>query len=425
MNDRIPGSMTASVLLTSPARPYPLLEGRFSPFDQMGFRFTRGQDIFTMQEHAHFYGLHLMAQNIEAPARVLEFPSLNDLERELKAGDFSILGITTNVFNLQVVAEMCRLARRVSPSTTIVVGGNGTRCLHDEADRTLQQGRDYDHLCLGDGIAALRDLLGESTHGPVTGRLPLCGSGLPWLSPRLAGNSGIILSGLGCTTRCPFCSTSAQHGGKYVEIMDGHAIFRAMKQYWRTSQGLNFTCIVDENFLNQPDKFQELGRLIRDDQEFGLGRLNYLAFASADHVSALDPEELLLAGVDGLWIGVESLFTRLAKRRDVDMKALFEQLHAHGISTVGSTIAGFDFHTPESLDQDLDYYTSLSPTLQQIAILSVIPSTSLWHSMRQAGRLMGSGDHQQSHLYGETLQYRHFTHQELARRVDGAYRADA
>ncbi|MBI3892709.1 MAG: cobalamin B12-binding domain-containing protein, partial [Candidatus Wallbacteria bacterium] len=199
--------MNERVLLSSAARPYPLLDERFSPFDQMTFRFTRGQGIFTMQEHTHFFGLHALAQNTDVPTRLLEFPTMADFEAELRAADYGVVGLTTNVYNLETVAEMCRVARRAAPKARLVVGGYGTRCLADGALDYLRPGRDIDELCTGDGIRFVRRLLGKSERpGSINCRLPLCGSALPWLSPRLPGNSGTILSGLGCTTKCSFCA---------------------------------------------------------------------------------------------------------------------------------------------------------------------------------------------------------------------------
>ncbi|MBI3891903.1 MAG: hypothetical protein HY303_10285, partial [Candidatus Wallbacteria bacterium] len=178
----------------------------------------------------------------------------------------------------------------------------------------------------------------------------------------------------------------------------------------------------DENLLNQRRKFEELGRLIREDEEFGLARLNYLMFASANHVASCDPEELLLAGVDGVWIGVESLFTGLEKRRGTDLPALFSSLHSHGINTVGSAICGFDFQTPENIDADVDFYVSLCPTLQQVGILNVVPPTPDWVRMRGEGRLVNEDRPAERNIYGNTFRHAHFSHEELRRIVDGAYR---
>ncbi|MBI4868648.1 MAG: cobalamin B12-binding domain-containing protein [Candidatus Wallbacteria bacterium] len=415
--------MNQRVLLSSPVRPYPLLDGRFSPFDQMTFRFTRGQDIFTMQEHTHFYGLHVLAQNAGVPVRVLEFPTMADFEDELRSGGYGVVGITTNVVNLETVQEMCRVARRVSPGTRVVVGGYGTRCLADGALKHLRVGKEVDDLCTGDGIRFLRRLLGMGEPPrPISCRLPLCGSALPWLNPRLPGNSGTILSGLGCTTKCSFCATSAQYEGKYLEVLDAPGILHAMKRYWRSSRSVNFVAILDENLLNQKAKWSELGRLIREDEELGLGTLNYLMFASADHVSAIEPEELLLAGVDGVWIGVESCFTQLEKRRGTDLAALFSTLHAHGINTVGSTIFGFDFHSPENVEADIEYYAGLAPTLQQVGILNVVPPTADWARMRREGRLVNEEKPQERNIYGNTFRHQHFTHDALRQVVERAYR---
>lgn len=63
----------------------------------------------------------------------------------------------------------------------------------------------------------------------------------------------------------------------------------------------------------------------------------HFGFGSIEDLSQYDVvEDLVLNGVGTIWIGVESLYSTLAKRQGRDTKEVFDDLHAHGINTVGS-----------------------------------------------------------------------------------------
>lgn len=73
--------ITDTILLTTPTFPYPTLPPNESLTDAMGQRFTHGDDLMTLNSHTHCYANHILAQNIERPARLLEYPRWKDLQR--------------------------------------------------------------------------------------------------------------------------------------------------------------------------------------------------------------------------------------------------------------------------------------------------------------------------------------------------------
>jgi hypothetical protein len=83
---------------------------------------------------------------------------------------------------------------------------------------------------------------------------------------------------------------------------------------------------------------------------------------------------------------------------------------------------GFDFQTKENLQEDIDFYCSLSPTLQQIAILNVLAPTAEWQEMARQNRLVNSNNFPEHNIYGETFVHRHFSHTELRANVERTYR---
>ena len=63
--------------------------------------------------------------------------------------------------NVGKVREMCRMVRRLSPQSTIVVGG------HVAAIPGIEHMIDADHIVKGEGIAWMRAYLGEDPNAPI------------------------------------------------------------------------------------------------------------------------------------------------------------------------------------------------------------------------------------------------------------------
>jgi hypothetical protein len=112
------------LLLTTPCQPYPTHFENDSLTDLPTQRFTKGQDIFTLTGHVHCFALHLIAQNISAPSRVFEYPTWDYFEKEVKK-DYDFIGISFFPTCMDIVLEMCKMTRRLSPKTRIVLGFYG------------------------------------------------------------------------------------------------------------------------------------------------------------------------------------------------------------------------------------------------------------------------------------------------------------
>jgi haloalkane dehalogenase len=69
------------------------------------------------------------------------------------------------------------------------------------------------------------------------------------------------------------------------------------------------------------------------------------------------------------------------------VKEVFDELHAHGITTVGSWIGGWDFHDKENIEEDLEYFIALEPTRSQLFPLYPPPGTALYERLASEGRL--------------------------------------
>src|SRR3990172_8145700 len=120
------------VLLTSICRP---LGVRYGDSPSVGYELlheqvTRAQGLFSPRSHHIQFSLEYIAENLEAPTAVLQYPSRRELIRELRRG-YDVVGISFILATFHHMKEVVALVRRYSPQTRIVLGGYGT-VLSDE-----------------------------------------------------------------------------------------------------------------------------------------------------------------------------------------------------------------------------------------------------------------------------------------------------
>lgn len=179
--------------------------------------------------------------------------------------------------------------------------------------------------------------------------------------------------------------------------------------------------IGDDNFLIDLDRAEELRKCVVKS-----GRIfNFLLFGSADKVLAFGPEKLAEMGVGMIWIGRESRVSTYPKNRNIDMKALVEELRRYGINTILSSILLLDDHTKENIRDDIDDHLACRPTFSQFSHYAPIPGTPLWDRMRDEGRLIPGIPWEEMHAFNEPwFEHRNFTSQEGRAIQEEAYQRD-
>ncbi len=389
----------ARVLLSSAFRPF-CVDG---PYDssrsqvQHGSchrQFTREQGIFTIHQQCSHLGLHLIAANIGAEAEVAEYPSVEEfvdlLQQAVAEGrPYDWVGISTVAAYLPKAQRMCELVREHSPGSRTVVGGGGAMAIGPLVDPFCDQ------VCVGDGVAFFRELLGQDTGAPIE-HPAVWSVHFPneIFSVRANSAAWSIAVALGCDRSCQFCATSAQFGARRQRLVDsGEHLMQAVKGLdqqlraaGRASKQLQLL-IFDENFLS--DEPLARGFLEANRRELAAGNL-YLPFVFGDAraVQRYTPEELLEMGIDAIWIGMEAADGgKWAKNRDTDFKALVQNLQSHGIKVVVSLIAGMHDQTPEGQRKDAERALELGAAGFQYAMVAPMPGTPYFERMRREGRL--------------------------------------
>ncbi len=375
----------ANVLLTTVFKPFGVDDqyGRKENIPELlAAQVTRAQGIFTPRMWHSNLGLHLIAANCGVPATVLEWPSLEEFERELRSRDYGFVGINFIPCTYEKMRLMVKVARRISPRSKVVLGGFGT-ILPD-----LEQVVDADFIAKGEGIRYMRHILGLSPdftffHPTVKSRI------VEFLGvPMFPTNVGEICSGLGCRHGCDFCLTSAYFACTYQPFLrSGREIYDLIQRQAREDTLTDFW-LIDENFLQDLERAEELRSAAAADIEEGSIYNLDMTWSSSDHVVAIDPEHLAEMGISSIWIGYESNQAHYTKNRGIDIAAMIADLKRYGINVLLSAVLFYDFHDQPSLERDFQQFVRCGQAYSQFIPLTAWQGTPLFRQLEREGRIL-------------------------------------
>ncbi|MGA2329133.1 MAG: B12-binding domain-containing radical SAM protein [Bryobacteraceae bacterium] len=420
-----PKGSHARVLLSSVFGPY-AQDDEFgsraiNPMELYHNQVTRAQGPFSLRMFHRSWGIMMIQQNISAPCTVLDFPTREVFEREIAENHYDVIGISSIIVNFGKVREMCRLARRLSPDSVIVVGG------HVAAIPGLQYMIDADHVVRGDGISWMRGYLGEDESAPI--RHPHIVSGFNArafgvrLPNRTGGAAATIIPSVGCPMGCNFCTTSSFFGGKGKVLNfyeTGAELFDLMSEM-ETSMKVRSFFVMDENFLLQRNRSMELLELMK---RHGKSWAFYV-FSSANAIRKYTIEELVELGVSWIWLGLESPHASYSKLNGTDTRELTRELHQHGIKCLGSTIVGLEHHTPENIREEIEYAVSHDTDFHQFMLYTPVPGTPLYAEMNEQGRMLPDVDLADIHgQYKFNFQHASIARDDSKKFLDWAFRRD-
>jgi len=383
-----PKGTRARVLLTSVFGPY-AQDDKFgsraiNPMELYHNQVTRAQGGFSLRMFHRSWGIMMIQQNISAPCTLLDFPTRDAFARELKANHYDIVGISSIIVNFTKVKEMCRMVRELSPNSVIVIGG------HVAATPGLEHMIDADHIVRGEGIAWMRQYLGEDVNAPI--RHPEIVSGLKTrilginLPEKKGSTAATIIPSVGCPMGCNFCTTSAFFGGKgkFTNFYEtGDQLYEVMC-HAESSMGVQTFFVMDENFLLHRERaMQLLARMKADKKAWGMA-----VFASANAIRKYKVEELVELGVSWIWMGLESPNSNYSKLRGTDSRELTRTLREHGIRVQGSTIIGLEHHTPDNIREEIEYAVDHGTDFHQFMLYTPVPGTPLYKEMSEQGRML-------------------------------------
>ena len=135
---------------------------------------------------------------------------------------------------------------------------------------------------------------------------------------------------------------------------------------------------MDENFLLYRKRALRLLELMEQhDKAWSL-----YVFSSANVMRSYTIEQLVGLGVSWVWMGIEGCNSQYTKLQGIDTFALVRELQSHGIRVLGSTIIGLENHTPENIDEAIDYAARHDTDFHQFMLYTPIPGTPLHAELR-------------------------------------------
>ena len=360
------------VLLTSVCRPLGEAygDGPSVGYELLHGQVTRAQGMFSPRSLHTQFSLEYIAVNLNAPTTVLQYPSREELIRELKQG-YDYVGIAFIMATFHIMEEMVDLIRKHSPGTEIILGSYGTVL----ADEVLKQ---YgDHICREEGVAFMRRLLGEPkiqmpyTHPTVINPMKIFG--------KKVSQSGMVFAGLGCANGCDFCCTSHYFKRRHIRLLSsGKDIYDAVRCYHEIDPEMSIM-IMDEDFLLNKRRAMEFRDCVVKEGK----ALSVFCFASVRALSRYTVTEIMEMGIDGMWIGYEGTRSGYDKQNGRPVAEVFTEFRDHGISILASMIVGFPYQNREIIQEELNGLLSLKPAFSQFLIYGPVPGTPYFKHVKE------------------------------------------
>ncbi len=401
-----PSGSGARVLLSSVFGPFAQDDEygsrAINPMELYHNQVTRVQGAFSVRMFHRSWGLMLIRENIDAPCTLLDFPTLDRFVEEIRSNQYDVVGIGAIQPNVLKVQKMCELVRQFLPEASIVVGG------HVANIPDLDSRIDADHIVKGEGVRWMRQYLGDDVDRPIRHPCILSGFGARTMGIALSKKPGdvaaTLIPSVGCPMGCNFCATSAMFGGKghCVHFFEtGDELFEVMCEL-EAAMKVRAFFVMDENFLLYRARVLRLLELM---EENGKSWAFYI-FSSANALRKYTIDQLVALGVSWVWMGLEGDHANYTKLRGTDTRKLVRELQSHGIRVLGSTIIGLEDHTPDNIDDAIEYAVEHDADFHQFMLYTPVPGTPLYAEHEAKGTLLGSDEVPEADAHGQ-LRFRH------------------
>ncbi|MBF0451915.1 MAG: B12-binding domain-containing radical SAM protein [Candidatus Magnetomorum sp.] len=203
--------------------------------------------------------------------------------------------------------------------------------------------------------------------------------------------SDIVQTAKGCPFHCEFCSVHAFDGQKIrtktVEqvIQEIEAINRSTETF-KKKKAIFF---ADDNILSKKSFAIELFEALKSQN------INWMCQASIN-ISREDDFLALMrdSGCGAIFIGFESISDKNLSAMDkpinrkYDFAEAIHKIQSYGMLVHSSFIVGYEFDTPESFDELIDFIENTNLLIPLVNILTPFPGTQLFKRFEKEGRIL-------------------------------------
>jgi len=307
------------------------------------------------------FGLRFLRENVPG-IETLEYPSWGKFERALSK-KVDVLGISFYTYEIPIVKEMVRIARREYGVKEIWGGNYGV----------LTPGVEelFDKIFIGYAEEQVYETVYEKPFpGPLHHPSIVVEEYTP-LVPFVRGRMGILFTHRGCNLKCTFCQTPVF--SPTISPIPFDEVKKTLLHYHQ--KGVKVVLFAEENF--NPYLNRELISLI---QSLGM---RWFAQTRLDYIHNR-VKELVETGFIGGLFGLESFneknlkFLDKREAKEKMIETLFE-MEKYELFVQGTYIFGFEDDIEESIKRDIEFLNTLPLMVYHIFVLTPLPRTPLAH----------------------------------------------
>jgi len=349
----------------------------------------------------HGYEIHV----VDVPALGLSLQNTIDYVLSLKPDLVGLTAMTTNILNANAIAEGLK---GNGFTANVVIGGPHFTATSVE---TLQRFPSIDYGVLGEGEITFLELIQKISNNidvkdiqglawrqddgsitvnsprpmihdlnilpfPAWDLLPNFPNAYPHNAletKRLPAAS--IITSRGCPHKCTFCDRAV-----YGSVVRHHSAEYTLEmiRHLKSNYGIKDLMIVDDNFLLDKKKlFYICDKIIEENMDLKWYCLSHVKFMTEDRLRKIKE-----AGCWIMEVGIESGCERILRllRRTTPKSQIADAIKRakkNGIKIKGNFIFGLPTETKESLEETIQFATSIDISLFQQSFLTIWPGCEL------------------------------------------------
>ncbi|MFX1525319.1 MAG: hypothetical protein ACFFCC_17560 [Promethearchaeota archaeon] len=338
--------------------------------------YTRGKSFFDISDLSLNIEGRFLAENIpEVPSIVIDdicTPKI--LFKTLKKDDVTHIALSTYASGLDKAIEIIKIIQSEFKDKALYIGGVGAVYPH------FQEIVNPKNICIGNGVNWLRQKFNLRRYKGEDFKIPKIIGDFPGIP--IPVKTAYLITQIGCPQNCDFCITTKLL--KYQPFSRHEKIINAIEELSSHSKKDIFL------FINEPNAFYPETTWKKVFEYFIKNRENFdksifIAFdGSLNHINKFDLESIQMKSplkFTLISFGIESTLEGGYIKNQGNPEKTIERLNNLGIITKQNYILGLPFHTPKTIDVDIENNLKLDSDIYAISNFIPIPLTPLYNQL--------------------------------------------